>query len=140
MVPAWVNVKMLRRTGEIASLRGCEIFSCWVLLLQMWLHYACLVEVPFGMLQILILYHGSGCQLPVEMLFPAAEYPTPELVAALAQMGVTCRMLPDVVLQSSRKAKSPDSTAEMVVDPMSGFTMKIAAVILSSFQEVDCNV
>ncbi|CAL8466252.1 g5788 [Coccomyxa elongata] len=78
----------------------------------------------------------TGCRLPVEMLFPAAEYPTPELVAALAQMGVTCRMLPDVVVQSSRKTKHPDSNAELVVDPMSGFTMKIAAVILSSFQEV----
>ncbi len=78
----------------------------------------------------------AGCHLPVEMLFPAAEYPTVELVSALAELGVTCRVLPNGVVQSSRKTKPSESGAEVAVDPMSGFTLKIAAVILSNFQEV----
>ncbi|PNW86953.1 hypothetical protein CHLRE_02g102750v5 [Chlamydomonas reinhardtii] len=35
----------------------------------------------------------SGCRLPVEVWFPAAEYPTPELEAALAALGATARRL-----------------------------------------------
>eukprot|EP00198_Chlamydomonas_reinhardtii_P010664 XP_001700001.1 predicted protein [Chlamydomonas reinhardtii] len=35
----------------------------------------------------------GGCRLPVEVWFPAAEYPTPELEAALAALGATARRL-----------------------------------------------
>eukprot|EP00884_Botryococcus_braunii_P021243 jgi/Botrbrau1/7802/Bobra.0159s0230.1 len=93
MVPAWVNVHMLRRTG---------------------------------------------CQLPVEMWFPAVEYPTPPLIAALAQLGVVSRKLPDIGKVAGRSgqrrldARRPPAGSQ----DMTGFTLKIAALLLSQFQEV----
>lgn len=129
MVPAWVNVKMLRKAGR--NIQGyAPIF--------IWLHVgrARLTQArPKRHFQMCLFWGFAGCQLPVEMLFPAAEYPTAEVVAVLADMGVTCRSLPDVVVQSSKKTKLPGSGGE-ATDPMSGFTLKIAAVILSRFQEV----
>lgn len=66
--------------------------------------------------------------LPVEMFFPVREYPTPALEGALAQLGVVCRPLPEVDL--------PRSNATDTETDLSGFTMKVAALLLSRFQEV----
>ena len=78
----------------------------------------------------------AGCTLPVEMFFPRKEYPTPALEAALADLGVTCRRLPDsrpaaTVQEPLLKQPIADSQPGL-----SGFTMKIAALILSQFREV----
>lgn len=86
MVPAWVNIHMLRRTG---------------------------------------------CTLPVEMFFPGTEFPTAALEAGLAQQGVVCRALPPL-----QPADLPPTNATDTQTDLSGFTMKIAALILSRFQEV----
>ena len=76
-------------------------------------------------------YH-AGCTLPVEMFFPIREYPTPALEEALAEVGVVCRPLPQVDL--------PHSNATDTETDLSGFTMKVAALLLSRFQEVSRGV
>lgn len=68
----------------------------------------------------------------MEMLFPADESPSGEMVALLASMGVTCRTLPSGVAET----RDAQALRDRPMEPMSGFTLKIAAVILSSFQEV----
>lgn len=75
-------------------------------------------------------YYGSaaGCTLPVEMFFPAREFPIAALEGALADMGVVCRPLPDLDLL-------PSTVTDTETD-LSGFTMKVAALLLSRFQEV----
>ena len=77
----------------------------------------------------------AGCTLPVEMFFPRKEYPTPALEAALTDLGVTCRRLPD-----SRPATTEQEPLKQPIADsqpgLSGFTMKIAALILSQFREV----
>lgn len=81
----------------------------------------------------LLTRHGCacpGCTLPVEMFFPAAEFPTPELEGALGALGVQCRTLPLL---------SPGGALGMGEGPeahLAGFKMKIAALLLSRFQEV----
>ena len=77
----------------------------------------------------------AGCTLPVEMFFPRKEYPTPALEAALADLGVTCRRLPDSrpVATEQEPLKQPLADSQ---PGLSGFTMKIAALILSQFREV----
>ena len=70
----------------------------------------------------------AGSSLPVEMFFPSNEYPSSSLEGALAELGVTCRRLPD--LQALQKATSAISKS------LSGFTLKIAALILSQYAEV----
>lgn len=62
------------------------------------------------------------------MFFPAKEFPTEALEEALAQAGVVCRPLPDLDLP-------PANATDMETD-LSGFTMKVAALLLSRFQEV----
>ena len=62
------------------------------------------------------------------MFFPIREYPTPALEKALAEVGVVCRPLPEVDL--------PHSNATDTETDLSGFTMKVAALLLSRFQEV----
>ena len=54
----------------------------------------------------------------MEMFLPEAEFPTPAVEVALAALGVSCRRLHTA---SAR---------------LSGFTMKAAALLLSSFEEV----
>ena len=76
-------------------------------------------------------YH-AGCTLPVEMFFPTREYPTPALEEALAEVGVVCRPLPQIDL--------PHSNATDSETDLSGFTMKVAALLLSRFQEVSRGV
>lgn len=58
------------------------------------------------------------------------EFPTAALEAALAELGVVCRPLPEVDL--------PRSNATDTETDLSGFTMKVAALLLSRFQEVSC--
>lgn len=62
------------------------------------------------------------------MFFPAKEFPTEALEEALAEAGVVCRPLPDLDLP-------PSNATDMETD-LSGFTMKVAALLLSRFQEV----
>ena len=62
------------------------------------------------------------------MFFPAKEFPTEALEEALAKAGVVCRPLPDLDL--------PPSNATDTETDLSGFTMKVAALLLSRFQEV----
>jgi len=71
---------------------------------------------------------GAGCTLPVEMFFPGSEFPSLLLEDALAELGVTCRRLPE--LESSQDAIGSQSA------PINGFTLKIAALILSQYEEV----
>ena len=75
----------------------------------------------------------AGCMLPVEMFFPRKEFPTPQLESALASLGVTCRQLPDVG-SASQKGGELDESEPLF--GLSGFTLKIAALILSQFSEV----
>ena len=86
-----------------------------------------------------------GCTLPVEMFFPSAEFPTPELETALSSVGVVCRMLPLLAPaaifanDTLGMLHSLFSTGQQLVEPqMEAFRMKVAALILSSFQEVQC--
>lgn len=71
----------------------------------------------------------AGCTLPVEMFFPEKEYPTPGMEAALSELGVVCRRLPDM---RPDNLDQPDASQAS----LSGFTMKIEALILSRFREV----
>ena len=73
----------------------------------------------------------AGCTLPVEMFFPSREFPTTALEVGLAQQGVVCRALPPL-----HPADLPPINATDTKTDLSGFTMKIAALILSRFQEV----
>ena len=79
----------------------------------------------------------AGCTLPVEMFFPPAEYPTEEMEAALMELGVVCRVLP---MLSPAEIFGIDSGklagGQFIEAHLAGFKMKIAALILSSFQEV----
>lgn len=176
MVPAWVNIHMLRRTGLVPTgclttcthfaVCGCAtIFStkrtltykhsmrtflsillrpvatsalCMVshnsvlytgdagVANRVWLHnswqFGCFE--PVGLC-------GAGCNLPVEMFFPGKELPTVELEAALSELGVVCRPLPELQPQELPRSNATDTETDL-----SGFTMKVAALILSRFQEV----
>ncbi|GLC36242.1 hypothetical protein PLESTB_001364800 [Pleodorina starrii] len=64
------------------------------------------------------LLRRTGCTLPVELWFPVEEFPTPAVEAALQDLGVTSRRL------SARDL------------PQTGYGVKVAALLLSSFQEV----
>ena len=66
----------------------------------------------------------------MEMFFPANEYPTGEMEAALSRQGVRCRQLPDLRPQGRLPARAH------VEAHLAGFTLKIAALVLSSFREV----
>ena len=64
------------------------------------------------------------------MFFPAAEYPTPEMETALGRLGVRCRQLPSLSPPGGLPARAH------VEAHLAGFTLKIAALVLSSFREV----
>ena len=71
----------------------------------------------------------------MEMLFPKPEYPPPDVVAALSEWGVTSRALPTAV--GDKLANLLKGTGHKTQEAaLCGFTLKIAAVILSSFREV----
>ncbi len=71
-----------------------------------------------------------GCTLPVEMFFPGKELPTAAFEAALSEVGVVCRPLPDL-----QPHDFPPSNATDTETDLSGFTMKVAALVLSRFQQ-----
>ena len=81
-----------------------------------------------------------GCKLPVEMFFPAAEFPTQELEAALMGLGVVCRALPLLspaeVFGMEVGLAMGAGGAQGIEAHLAGFKMKIAALLLSSFNEV----
>ncbi|GIL84768.1 hypothetical protein Vretimale_14448 [Volvox reticuliferus] len=60
----------------------------------------------------------TGCKLPVELWFPVEEFPTPAVEEALLDLGVM-----------SRRLSARDLAQK-------GFGVKVAALLLSSFQEV----
>jgi hypothetical protein len=64
------------------------------------------------------------------VLFPANEAPTAELVRALSEMGASSATMPgslDAFITRANEGKEAQ---------MAGFMLKIAAIILSSYQEV----
>lgn len=74
------------------------------------------------------------------MFFPPQEYPAQEMEAALRRLGVTCRRLP-APTNPQRYSSHNQAAAGRLVDRntparLAGFSMKIAALLLSSFQEV----
>ena len=81
------------------------------------------------------MHSATGCKLPVEMFFPEEEYPTRAVEQELEQLGVLCSVLPDLVpayaLQNSSNALNDTEGKRLA-----GFSMKIAALLLSSFEEV----
>ena len=63
------------------------------------------------------------------MFFPSKEFPTAPLEIALANLGVTCRQLPNLSVTDDDAGRAQQANG------LSGFTLKIAALILSQFQE-----
>lgn len=78
---------------------------------------------------------STGCTLPVEMFFPEEEYPTAAVEQELAQLGVLCSVLPDLVPAYAIQNDS-NSLNDTEGKRLAGFSMKSAAVLLSSFEEV----
>ena len=72
----------------------------------------------------------AGCKLPIEVLFPANEPPTAELVSALKHVGAAAATMPKSLDAFISKANGENDAQ------MAGFMLKIAAIILSSYQEV----
>ena len=72
----------------------------------------------------------AGCELPIEVLFPANEPPTAELVSALRHVGASAAIMPKTLDAFISKANGENDAQ------MAGFMLKIAAIILSSYQEV----
>ncbi|DBA65601.1 TPA: hypothetical protein ACH3X2_002666 [Trebouxia sp. C0005] len=77
----------------------------------------------------------TGCTLPVEMFFPAEEYPTKAVEQELQQIGVMCSVLPDLVPTYAVNNSSKQLT-DSEGKRLAGFSMKSAAVLLSSFEEI----
>ena len=82
----------------------------------------------------------AGCVLPVEVWFPPSEAPTAGLASALADLGAGVRILP-AAPPPSNGGLGPSGGRPLGGGPagggdLSGFTMKVAALVLSRFQEV----
>jgi len=71
------------------------------------------------------------------MFFPAEEYPTKAVEQELQQLGVMCSVLPDLVPTYAVNNSSKQLT-DSEGKRLAGFSMKSAAVLLSSFEEVHC--
>lgn len=69
------------------------------------------------------------------MFFPEEEYPTAAVEQELAQLGVLCSVLPDLVPAYAIHNDS-NSLNDTEGKRLAGFSMKSAAVLLSSFEEV----
>lgn len=78
---------------------------------------------------------AAGCTLPVEMFFPEEEYPTKAVEQELEQLGVLCSVLPDLV-PSYAIQNSSNTLNDSEGKRLAGFSMKSAALLLSSFEEV----
>ncbi|KAL3132425.1 hypothetical protein ABBQ32_008983 [Trebouxia sp. C0010 RCD-2024] len=76
----------------------------------------------------------AGCTLPVEMFFPKKEFPTEAVERELKRLRVLCSVLPDLV--PSHVVQSSNSLNDTEGKSLAGFAMKIAAMLLSSFEEV----
>ena len=72
----------------------------------------------------------AGCKLHIQVMFPAQELPTDELVHALEQLGAASVSMPRSLEALITRATKNDAS-------MAGFMLKISAIILSTFQEVD---
>ena len=71
------------------------------------------------------------------MFFPAAEFPTQEMEAALVLQGVVCRALPALSPGEAFGVEGGGHVGGQRIEAhLAGFKMKIAALMLSSFQEV----
>ncbi len=77
----------------------------------------------------------AGCTLPVEMFFPEEEYPIEAVEQELQQLGVMSSVLPDLVPPYAVNNSSKQLT-DSEGKRLAGFSMKSAAVLLSSFEEV----
>jgi alpha 1,2-mannosyltransferase len=78
------------------------------------------------------LLRNTGCRLPIEMWYPLAEAPSEGAKQAFAELGVVTRLLDLPGLNISRPfSKEAESSGNM-----GRFTIKVAALILSRFQEV----
>lgn len=71
------------------------------------------------------------------MFFPAEEHPTKAVEQELQQLGVMCSVLPDLVPTYAVNNSSKQLT-DSEGKRLAGFSMKSAAVLLSSFEEVHC--
>ena len=109
MVSAWVNIVSLCRAGENLS---CTQVG--------------LVYSSFNRCQALLC---AGCKLDIQVMFPAHELPSNELVRTLKHLGATSVSLPRSLEACIARAAGSDAS-------MAGFMLKIAAIILSTFQEV----
>ena len=69
------------------------------------------------------------------MFFPEEEYPTEAVEQALEQLGVLCSVLPDLVPSYAIQNNS-NSLNDTEGKRLAGFSMKSAALLLSSFEEV----
>ena len=78
---------------------------------------------------------NTGCTLPVEMFFPEEEVPTPTVELELEQLGVLCSVLPDLVPAYALQNGS-NTLNDTEGKRLAGFSMKSAAILLSSFEEV----
>ncbi|GBF93077.1 hypothetical protein Rsub_05688 [Raphidocelis subcapitata] len=76
-----------------------------------------------------------GCRLPIEMWYPETEWPGDEAVAAFARLGVTSRKMDFRGLNITAFKEDPKSKS---FDPngMARFTIKVAALLLSRFEEI----
>ena len=72
------------------------------------------------------------------MFFPEEEYPTEAVEQELEQLGVLCSVLPDLVPSYAIQNDS-NSLNDTEGKRLAGFSMKSAAVLLSSFEEVRGN-
>ena len=77
----------------------------------------------------------AGCTLPVEMFFPEEEFPIKAVEQELQQLGVVCSVLPDLVPAYAIK-NSSNLLTDTEGKRLAGFSMKSAAILLSSFEEV----
>lgn len=84
-----------------------------------------------------------GCRLPIEMWYPPSEWPPPEAVAAFARLGVVSRRmdfegLNITAFKEPPKARkgAPAPPPPSAAESMARFTFKVAALLLSRFEEV----
>lgn len=150
MVPAWVNVVSLRRAGDPLHLRYATHCGISAHLdkqfLRDWLPYKRLPLIAGRIRRSSLVFLISpssphlwehccaGCKLPIQVLFPANEPPTAELVSALKHADATAATMPKSLDAFISKANGENDAQ------MAGFMLKIAAIILSSYQEVRCSI
>ncbi len=72
----------------------------------------------------------AGCTLPIQVVFPASESPSGELVNILKDVGAVSASMPRSLDHFIARANGEKDAQ------MAGFMLKIAAIILSTFQEV----